>query len=56
MVRPMYGWTNIASFTDVTDASENDDFPVDFVLFTKALLTDGRTDGQILYRDVIAVP
>ena len=25
--------------------AKNDDFPIDFAIFTKALPTDGRTDG-----------
>ena len=28
--------------------AKNDDFPIDFVIFTKALPTDGPTDGHTL--------
>ena len=39
------GWTIFLSYTDLINTSENDDFPTDFAIFTKALWTDGRTDG-----------
>ena len=45
---PMDGWTNgwtmFLSHTDVIDASENDDFPTDFAIFTKAQWTNPQTD------------
>ena len=52
MDRPMDGWINertsewtmFFSYTDAMDASENDDFPTDFAIFTKALGTNGPTD------------
>ena len=37
--------------------AKNDDFPIDFAIFTKALPTDGPTDQQTdipSYRDAIA--
>ena len=37
--------------------AKNDDFPIDFAIFTKALPTDQRTDGRTdipSYRDAIA--
>ena len=53
------------SYADGIDTSENDDFPIDFAIFTKALRTNGptdrRTDGPTdrrtdvpSYRDAIA--
>ena len=53
MDRPMDGWINertsewtmFFSYTDAMDASENDDFPTDFAIFTQALGTSGPTDG-----------
>ena len=39
MDRPMDGWINetmFFSYTDAMDASENDDFPKYFAIFTKA--------------------
>ena len=41
------GWTMFLSYTIVLDASENENFPTDFALFTKALQTDQSTDGPI---------
>ena len=37
-------WTVFFSYIDAMDASENDDFPTDFAIFTKALGTNGPTD------------
>ena len=42
-------WTNIPSYTDVIDTSENDDFAI----FTKALRTNQRTERPS-YRERIA--
>ena len=41
--------------TDAINASENDDFPTDFAIFTKALPTDGLTD-VLSYREAMAGP
>ena len=69
MDRPMDGWNNrwtdIPLYKDAIYATENDDFPTDFAIFTKPLLTDqqtdqptdGRTDRRTdipSYRDAIA--
>ena len=32
--------------TDAIEASENDDFPTDFAIFTKTLRINGPTDQQ----------
>ena len=64
MDRPMDGWINertsewtmFFSYTDAMDASENDDFPTDFAIFTKALGTNGPKDQWTdipPYRDAI---
>ena len=37
-------WTMFFSYTDAMDASENDDFPTDFAIFTEALGINGPTD------------
>ena len=37
-------WTNKPFYTDAMDASENDDFPTDFAIFTKSLRTNRPTD------------
>ena len=35
------------SHTDAINTLENDDFPTDFATFTKALSTDGPTNGAM---------
>ena len=45
------------SYRAAMNASENDDFPTDYTIFTKALGTDGPTDQRkdiTSYRDAIA--
>ena len=48
MDRPMDGWNNrwtdIPLYKDAIYAIENDDFPTDFAIFTKASRTGGPTD------------
>ena len=49
MDRPMDGWINetmFFSYTDAMDASENDDFPTDYPIFTKALGTNRPMDSH----------
>ena len=39
-------WKMFLYHTDATDASENDDFPTDVVIFQKARRTGGPTDRK----------
>ena len=43
---PTDGLTMFLSHTDAMDISENNDFPTDFVFFTKALPTDQWMEQQ----------
>ena len=65
MDRPMDGWNNrwtdIPLYRDAIYATENDDFPTDFAIFTKLLQTNQQTDRRTnrwtdipSYRDAIA--
>ena len=53
--RTDYGRTNIPSYTDAIDASENDHFPTDFAVFTKALRTYGPKDPRTDISDILSI-